>query len=216
MNLRYIPSASLLLSVALLVGCGLTDPSPSASVIMPLKVGNMWIEKVSEYDSTGVVTRTYLDTITIVSDEVIGNEHWFRSNEPVVRINHHDGLLVRVDGFTSWLAIQYPAAVADTFQTQQWQQTFENGAAGIRFNTYMMVTSTDTVITVPAGAYHCYAYELQGALLDGSPLPDSLHYAAHYFYARDVGLVKSETIVGMIGGDASGIQVRELVEARLK
>jgi hypothetical protein len=216
---RYLQSSPLLLillTAALLAGCGVTDPTADPTVIMPLKVGNTWIERVSEYDSAGILTRDYLDTMAIVSDEMIGSEHWFRSDEPVVRTNRTDGLWVRVDGFNTWLAFHYPAAVADTFQTQQWQETFENGAGGIQFITYMTVTSTDTVITVPAGTYHCYAYELRGASLDGSPLPDSLHFTERYFYAPDVGPVKSETSVGTMGAGVPGTQIRELVEARLK
>ena len=80
----------------------------------------------------------------------------------------------------------------------------------------MKVTSTDTAITVPAGTFHCYAYELQGVLLDGSPLPDSLRLMERYWYAPDLGPVKSETTAGMVGAGAPGTMIRELVEARLK
>jgi hypothetical protein len=221
MIIRHVTSACLLiLTVALLAGCNesdLTGPPVDTSVIMPLKVGNMWIDRMSEYDPTGALTSTSFDTVTIISDDVIGNEHWFRNNQSVWRTNRSDGSWVRIDGIDIWLAMKYPAAVLDTFHTDYWQETLENGEAGPQYITYLLVTSIDTAITVPAGTFHCYSYKAMGAYLDGSPLPDSMGATGQYFCSPGRGLVKSESPSSWnFGAGLRGKWIRELVEARLK
>ena len=208
---------------ALTTGCNsdlLTGPS-AADVIMPLAVGNTWSYKVSEYDSTGafVGTRYDFEITTIAAEESINGERWFRADSVVLRTNRPDGLWVWIDGFYPWPVAKYPAAVADTFHTEIWQQTFENGEAGMQFLTYVVVTSIDTSITVPAGTFTCHAYEMTATLPDGSPLPDSLSSLRPHernWFAPNVGLIKSESAVTRTGVPPGRYEVRELVEVKLK
>jgi hypothetical protein len=52
------------------------------SVIMPLKVGNMWIYKVTELNGDGSVKGITFDTTLVRKDTIIDGEKWFITGDP--------------------------------------------------------------------------------------------------------------------------------------
>jgi len=85
------------------------------SVIMPLKVGNVWYYDVAEYNSNGDEIKTYKDSIYIYGTKMIGNEKWYVtrfpmiSDEEIYLANTDVGLYVRCDcEDTSFLYAKYP------------------------------------------------------------------------------------------------------------
>jgi hypothetical protein len=206
--------ALFLLAVLLVCGCSrepITGPDKQ-SVILPLAIGNQWISRVSNFSSTaiGVVTSTWMDTVTVTGEETIDNERWFIIDSMVSRTNRSDGMWVKLRGFDSWLVAKYPAAVGDTFSTRVTPDPFANDTTII----YLSVVSTSTSVTVPAGTFQCMEYKTNIAVR-GSVLLEAQE--DHYYFAPGIGMVKSETVLVAPGGSMT-IPVRrwELVEYKVK
>jgi hypothetical protein len=85
---------NLLVLVILISSCGdILNPEPDThttpikyhyvlkeqehSVIMPLKVGNMWVYKVTELNGDGSVNKISYDTLLVKKDTIRNHEKWF-------------------------------------------------------------------------------------------------------------------------------------------
>jgi hypothetical protein len=66
------------------------------SVIMPLKVGNKWIYKVTDYNPSGIIQKEYLDSIVVNEEVQINGEQWFKVKFPLINENN-DLLMTNTD-----------------------------------------------------------------------------------------------------------------------
>ncbi len=148
--------------------------APDIGVIQPLATGNTWIYKGIIYDSLGVPAEAFGDTLKIGQPVDVAGVRWFETSRL--------GMLYRngPDGFYNLqdvkeeplLWLPYPAKIGKPYPLY-------SGASLVT-----TVLSKDTVIIVPAGAYHCYHYRYYRS-------PAFLSEHTDYFAAPNVGLIRA-------------------------
>jgi hypothetical protein len=177
----------LLLAALLIGGCVDQPTSSTSSVIMPLKVGNQWIGRVSA-DSAGAAFIGY-DTITIVQEVIINNERWYKANTGDFYINRADGLLStptpNLSGDCPCAIIQYPASRGDTLLLPEVQVLVPDSTDPVTQKIGREVLATDSTISVPAGSFSCYHYMMKLY----SPSNAKFVYPDERFYMPDLGPV---------------------------
>lgn len=125
-----------------------TEPDNSINELIPLKIGNTWNYKMTDYDSNGVVLYYEDITTSITRDTTISSLKWYGYNNSPSGIwytNKTDGYWTFVKGGTgnvlndtSLLAYKYPTQVGDIYGNS---------------DTPREVLSIDEIITVPAGTF---------------------------------------------------------------
>lgn len=171
---------SLVCLSLIVYGCSsTTGPADPAGVILPLKVGNMWIFNATEY-AADTVRRKLIDTLDVRSDTVIGGETRYL-------FNSQNGYLNRSDGAYAWglsqggepiLQFKYPTRAGDS--------VYYGDAT---YSIMIRVVSTSELVTVPAGHFVCHHYFLTASFGQ---------YDVHYFIAPNIGYVKISSI-GRLG-----------------
>jgi hypothetical protein len=195
----------LLLTALLFIACDQGNVPNAPLQIMPLKVGNRWIGRITEYDTNGNVASTRFDTLTVYKSEVVNGETWYyRTMSPAVltiRNGNPDSLLFdtvqyaftnRVDGLyqaevtnfaNPHCIAKYPATEGDTMSKRA-LYTFDTS---LSFTTVDLVRRTNALVTVPAGIFHCYQYQSVSFQSFRGTTMDSSRY-----YAPGVGIVQYE------------------------
>jgi hypothetical protein len=177
----------LLLTAILIAGCFDSPTSSTSSVIMPLKVGNQWIGRVTS-DSSGTSIVSY-DTLTIVQEVVINNETWYKANTGDFYINRANGLLSTPNpnqsGDCACNVIQYPASRGDTILAPEVLVLVPGNPEPVTQKVGREVLATDSTITVPAGSFSCYHYMMKLY----SPTNARLVFPNEHFYVPDLGPV---------------------------
>jgi hypothetical protein len=150
----------LSLSIAIAAGNCTNVVTPSnPTVLMPLQRGNMWIGRTPSGSG-----RYKFDTLEITGDTMVTGQHWFTA-----RTSWRTLLLVanRPEGFvtaiTQWnggihieLTIHFPAKLDDRLvDGGLFETSYGNYQSAGRIRHVLIVTASDTVITVPAGTFRC-------------------------------------------------------------
>jgi hypothetical protein len=124
----------------------ITAENSTSTVIMPLKIGNKWIFENTDFDSTGAVVRTYVDTLAIIGEMMVDEQRWFIANEDCIVRNSAEGLCsaLLVGGKISNMSLvaKFPGSTGD-----KWNYG------------YNMIASSDILVNVPYGDFHCFRYE---------------------------------------------------------
>ena len=139
--------------------------TPSTSVLLPLDVGNSWTFRRTVYNTDGSIN--YSDTITqkIVKDSSLYGFQWsFESYEQILYQNDEQGLWIFYT--EPRLYYRYPS-----FRNVNFVQNFDT----------VTVISTDTLVTTPAGTFHCYHYRI-----------DFNNFPINQFICPDLGFVNME------------------------
>jgi hypothetical protein len=148
------------------------DSSPSVKQIWPLKMGNTWAVHMIEYDTTGAVTQSGSGTLVVTTDTIVGGETWYQisgvgSDGLMFYTNRSDGLWVMsssTSGLFQGLFFKYPVSAGDSWNLGGDQ---------------MFLQSADTLITVPAGTFHCYEYRLS--------------MSDYYYFCPGVGFIAEDS-----------------------
>jgi hypothetical protein len=136
------------LSFLILDGCNKSNPVESNNLtqsIVPLAVGNSWTVLVTYYDTLGPTQVHSEEVFKVYGDTTILSKQFFTYNGfPCA--NTDSGLVMytgySVSSTASYhLLYKYPTYSGDSFDDS------------------MEVTSIDTLISVPAGAFHCIKYQ---------------------------------------------------------
>ena len=179
-----------------LASCNSGVTTLSSPQIMPLAVGNRWIGRITEIDSSANIVSVRLDTQVIYRSEVVNGETWYYKTETPLMIVSKPGMpdsldtleavcTIRTDGLysaiapnfsTATLTAKYPAAIGDTLfrlllgntdSTETWDAK--------------TVVSTDANLSVPAGSFICFQYNenlirIKNGIATSHPV-DSVYYA---------------------------------------
>lgn len=219
---------TLLIAIA---GCSeSTDPSNNTvglvpgdtTVMIPLSIGNTWYGYSAQYDEYGTIVRNGSDTTTLVKDTTINGEKWYLTNAPLTTAvtNRADGyyiwpLYLGRDGLAT-MAAKFPTQKGDTFGLGREPYIDEEGDVTDTLLKYFEVASTDTVIKVRAGTFHCYEYlyRYKSAL---GVAPDSvIRHPDNYFYSRGFGFISYNLYGKPVGTLSSLILHWELTSVALK
>ena len=151
---------ALALFVTLISSCKKDDnpvganPPIGDSYIWPLKLGNVWIYKITEYDTAGIIIQARFDTTKILRDTTISNEKWYQLSESRYFLTNRTNGLWALDlslpSPSPELLLKYPGLVGDG-----WNYRVPGGGPD---SLRVTIVSTSTPITVPAGNYSCYFY----------------------------------------------------------
>jgi hypothetical protein len=194
---RFFASASVaVLAVATVVSCGDDENSlclGDEAVIVALSLESIWVYRVTDYDTSDAVIRTFTDTVSIVSDTMIEGSEWFvTSIEDELWANRADGFWVWKDFDDDvsepYLLIKYPATLG---------QKYVIPVEDIHPDT-MTIADLMAIVSVPYGSFTATSYQLKS--YDGIVL--SLAY-----YVRGIGKVKEIMIP-----DRETRQIRRIID----
>lgn len=197
-----------------------TMPIQQTPVIMPLAIGNYWIYKFGDVDSSGAWINSTFDTLTIIKDTIVDNERWFIRNEtnPSNKFAFNMYLINRTSGLLMRNYIMGDSKHLITFPAQKGNISIISTADTGRSVAFCVkVIDLDVPVNVPKGAFLCYKYaEGLGNNWDStafSPIIDVCNY-----YAVGVGKAKSEYYA--IDQTKHGIKrvftKSELIEAKIQ
>jgi hypothetical protein len=195
MKIKVYLLISIVIAITNIIGCDdeSTGPSNYRSYIMPLAVGNKWINKVHYIDS---LDRSYFiryDTLKIIKDTIINGRRWFKSNEyseyiSIFYSNDSKGLSrMSSPGYKPLLIFKYPAQENDEIvvNTDITPESSQYKADTSIFG--YKVISTDTLIKTTPNQYICYHYRGFSRHPDGSATQSP---NADIYYAPGFGPIK--------------------------
>jgi hypothetical protein len=148
------------------------DSSPSVKQIWPLKPSNTWAYHTIEYDTTGAITQSGSGALVVTTDTIVGGETWYQisgawSGGSMFYTNRSDGLWIMsnsTSGLFQELFFKYPVSAGDSWNFGGDQ---------------IFLQSADTLITVPAGTFHCYEYRLS--------------MSDYYYFCPGVGIIAEDS-----------------------
>ena len=179
----------ILLVFPLLSSCkeAVIVPDVEPTEVFPLKMGNRWDFTRTYWDMSGNPTQVAAEYLRVFADTVLfgqrGSIVWLYAADQFFT-NSYEGVTTR------WIAIddqahviyKYPARVGDTYGypiPTFGQVLFMDDTSWIA-----TVIAVDTLITVPAGSFHCIAYRVS---------PDVYWFYRLYFISVGDGWIKEET-----------------------
>ncbi|MDT3738680.1 MAG: hypothetical protein RO257_04180 [Candidatus Kapabacteria bacterium] len=149
-----------LLIILIISGCAKepTSPTIDETVLVPLKVGNTWEYRHTEYYYEGIIENSQQYSYSIVKDSIINGETIYISGyisgiDTLRDYSHELFTLIRDDGLyfidlinegtTPRMYIKYPTFKGDSF---------------IYYHDTMKTAEVDVEYTVPAGKFKCIKY----------------------------------------------------------
>jgi hypothetical protein len=168
---RFYALKPILCSVSLLwliVSCNdlATEPaSTTISNILPLSVGNTWLDFQTTFDSLGRVRATTSTSLEINGDTLIGGHRWFHVvllNDKIANRNTESGASVRLvspnSGDNEGIQYKQPCSRGESYPFAIVRLSPEGHRVTVDSEYICTVKSVDTIITVPAGSFHCIHY----------------------------------------------------------
>ncbi len=151
-------------------------PTTPDSVIFPLTIGNEWLSNFTEYNTSGGVVATGTSSTRVVGDSTVNDWLWqividsTTGGDSTLWTNREDGAWSYTDTSATQeaLALKYPANPNDTYPY---------------YDLTVRVASTSAIVTVPAGQFTCYYYELNAPVIGT---------IGKIWAAPNVGIVKAE------------------------
>lgn len=207
----------LLTAVLLLGGCSDDPSSPStASVIMPLAVGNQWIERVTIYNGGNSVDTIYYDTLLIRDVSFYQGDSVYHFDGPLAGANRADGYYISLGNMLQILA-KYPAFSGEVFRIDtSISISCDTSAVPDTTISKFMCEQVNTVVNVSAGSFTCNKYNVRstGTYQTGPTEPrEKFEDLIEYWYAPGIGQVKSINYVW--SGSLVLFAKRELVSYHL-
>ena len=186
-----------LLVLFVIGGCSSSTSTTTADFqILPLSVGNRWIEQISTIDTSGKVRAVRLDTIAVVSSTVVNGETWYRLNHlfAVMNVTTTSALVNRKDGLyvcdsdhfqNASRLLKFPAVSGDTV-ISIWQKEPPGSSD---YGVWYILTDTIEPVTVPAGNLTAFSYSV-GSILRNSDYIESV-FAPQWYFAPGVGPIQT-------------------------
>jgi hypothetical protein len=195
----------------------------STDVIMPLKVGNTWTYQAQ--DTTKIaglpVTKSFTITNRIIGEHTYQGEKGFtttitssgamvgmimipNTTDSVVYLNKSDGLYgARLSDVTGWQQIlRFPASVNTAWTLPDITDTSGGTRVTLR-NLRWTLVSVNANVTVPAGSFSCYQYQLSADTdaisVGGTRTMQKLGVQVTFYYAVNKGMIKTEQATSILG-----------------
>jgi hypothetical protein len=175
---------SPLLFIIFISSCEKSNPVSNGSTneIIPLKVGNAWTSTFSDYDSNGVITTAYIDSVWVAKDTIVDDQNYFlmfRQSENAVGPPYPQT--------SSYLARNTPSGYNEREVRFNLEGMAYNYPYHINDST---IVATNEAITVPAGTYNCIVYKFPAAEV----LVDTVYQVAYgkSYICPNIGIVKQE------------------------
>lgn len=187
---------SMLFLLAVCSSCG-NDNKPispkvnNVLVIMPLEIGNHWIIERKYYDAMGEAFKED-DTLSIIGETKINGQDWFVTSQGAILRNSPEGLVSADDTDPIGACaneLKYPAQIGDTWKRDSF--------------TTLTVISTDTLIKIPCGEFHCLKYLKH---------EDGEETKSFYYVSPAIGILRVEYYALNDNGTLKLLEVTEVIE----
>jgi hypothetical protein len=159
--MRFLVLCAIVCLASVAPSCNESGVGPSPSILIPFSSGATWTFSYTFFDSEDQPILQQQTTLVVDSDTVIDGQRWSaieRFGTKLLYCNRYEGVGVWWLGHEAGYHIQYkcPAAVGDAYAYPI--PSFGEGSA-MHLDLYTAIVLTvDTVISVPAGVFHCIAY----------------------------------------------------------
>ncbi|MEI6089778.1 MAG: hypothetical protein WCR42_04960 [bacterium] len=244
---------NLLVLVLLISSCGdILNPEPDThttkikyhsvlkdqehSVIMPLKVGNIWVYKVTELNGDGSVNEITYDTTIVKKDTLLNGEKWFlvsdpnskACSDPLLLTNTDKGLYSNFLGCDcSLLRAEYPVKhqsylyCSDEYPTEvriyeEYGKLSEGKIVWVlssfwigieKINDYLIFNNTSV----------CYKYKMNAEVkTDGKKVYVKEYPADIEYFVPNLGLVRKEYCTADTAKKLKMSRLRELIYTNVK
>ncbi|MEI6089773.1 MAG: hypothetical protein WCR42_04935 [bacterium] len=183
------------------------------SVIMPLKVGNIWVYKVTELNDDGSTKSMWYDTTYVIKDTIINSEKWFLTADPNYSFNTEKVCLTNTDVglyvndmkcFCYSLRAEYPAKHSSYLFSEEEDREvkvrsysddgklIEEKTVNIR-SSIVVDVAKHLSYQSSYGIYDCYSYNLRfEAIVDGQIAELSKPIVTNEYFVPDLGLIRKE------------------------
>jgi hypothetical protein len=205
----------LLVACMLLASCDdvLPPGPPEDDEWFPLAMGNTWIYRLRK-DPLAPLDSALRDTVKIIGHETVDSTVWYRSQDRYY-LKRRDGFYFvenRAIATSPVRLLAFPLEVGDTIsRSMDYMSPFVFDSARAIYHVRIL-RGLDTVITVPAGTFHCLTVETYTS----SPMPILYDNLVTYdYYAWHIGRVKSENLVWRGIAFTTYDNVEELIAFRL-
>ena len=146
--------AFTLLSVFVFLSCKVDEiigPPIDTSVILPLKVGNIWTYQCTMTDSLGSMFASFSQSTSIVSDTLLNGRRTFLFSTGDYFWNENSGFWIQSPGKQPLLVYKYPANLGESY------------------GQLITVIFKDSTINTPKGNFNCYGYSSGIAITSVAP-----------------------------------------------
>ena len=184
MHKIHLPAILFLLLQFSFTSCEIHhEVAPLIEEVVPLKVGNEWIYKVTDYDTNGKLITSSFYKNTVLRDTVIHNSTWYILSNRYIVQNSPEGY------------VHYNRSGSESIIIYQ---SSSQGGVGYMYNypTYdlwvMTTRSQETeAVSVPSGIYpsNVFKIEKQYKSQDGNNV-NSINQ--HDYVSQGVGLVRTD------------------------
>ena len=161
--MRFLVRCVIVCLASVAPSCNESGVGPSPSILIPFSSGATWTFGKTFFDSEAQPILKQQTSLVVDSDTVIDGQRWSaieRFGTKLLYCNRYEGVGVWWLGHEAGYHVQYkcPAAVGDVYGYPV--PTFGEGSA-MRLDIHTAtVLAVDTVISVPAGVFHCIAYAI--------------------------------------------------------
>ena len=182
-KILFLLSASFIITT--IPSCDKSNPvnNGNATVLVPLKAGNSWVNVSWRYDSTGAVTSTSIDSLWVSRDTVIDGEDYFVISDGIENSN---GTIY--PDITNYIARNTISGYEETFndlKLANYDYPFS-----VRDSS---VISQNESVTVPAGTYNCIVYKYAaGFFLVGTKYQP---FYGNTYICPNIGIIKQESTI---------------------
>jgi hypothetical protein len=173
------------------IGCNSVTQSPQS--LDPFAVSNSWTYSTTTFDVNGNVIGEGSDTVSIINTQISGDkkEQSLNNGTRLKLTRNGDWILSEVwENMLGCSPYSIPSTPGDTMFTLHSIPTKINNVVGPG-NYTAFVKSANVTVTVPAGTYTCYVFELDFTIENSSSYGKTLTYISPI-----VGIVQREFYQG--------------------
>lgn len=164
--------------------------------IWPLKIGNKWITKTTQYDSLGKITSTTIDSMVVIKDTIINNERVFVLYQYFYSFSFRFYVVNKSDGFYRINIGWNDKLQKDTISYDLgYKYPGNDGETYIGFRHNMKILSTNSIIDdINNESFNCYKYFDENQSQQG-------YWSKSLYLSPGVGLIYSESYNRKTGGN---------------
>lgn len=213
------------------------NQNQETSVIMPLKIGNYWVYKVTELNDDGTTKSTGYDTTYVIKDTLINGEKWFLTydrsfsdhSKLVCLTNTNVGLYINdMICYCYSLRAEYPAKHTSYLFSEEEDRDvkvrrysddgklLEEKTVNIRSRIMVDVAKLSNYKS-SYGIYDCFSYNSRLEwTVDGQTAESFKPIVTKEYYVPDLGLIRKEYSTGDKEQNMKIYAFRELISTNVK
>ena len=181
---KHILFFALLFSIIVISSCETGNPVGNGGVdeIIPLRVGNTWVNSLTHYDSNGVVAAASVESAWVSQDTIVDGQEYF-----LISSAFEDSTGAPYPERSYYLARNTPLGYNERDLTLHVESRVYGYPIQIKDP---MVVKGNEAVTVPAGTFNCIVYKFVAGLYRTDSVYQILYGQA--YVCPNVGIIKKE------------------------